>query len=74
MLNENTPSEVVIAGALRQAVSDALHDQLFVRSLAEGIVDALEGFEDKIILKRLREANNGEFASEEEVFSALKGN
>ncbi|MEQ1789099.1 MAG: hypothetical protein ABL857_01515 [Rickettsiales bacterium] len=42
MLDKNLPTQSVLDGALRQAISDVLHDPEFVRSLAESLVDALD--------------------------------
>ncbi len=74
MLEENAPSQSIInAAALKVAVSEALHHPDFIKAVAEEILDALDGFDDNIVLKRLKEAKNSGFASESEVFSALKG-
>jgi hypothetical protein len=79
MLEENMPPKHVIhaqpdfSGALREAVASAVHDPEFVRFFAEQIIDALDGFDDKTVLQRLKEAMNDEYASEAEVIAALKG-
>lgn len=72
MRSEHLPSQAIMTGVLREAVSDALHDQKFIHSLAEELADMLGGADDKIMLKALEQANDGEFVSEEEIFAALK--
>jgi hypothetical protein len=72
MLNKDLPPQPSIAGALHQAISDVFHDPEFIKSMAEKVADTLEGYDDKIILQALQKANDGEYASEEEVFSVLK--
>jgi|GEM_PF-6455142 len=75
MLNENIPlpPDLAIAGALRAAVSEVMHDPSFIHTLAEELADVLDGIEDRAILKCLQNANDGQTVSEEEILAALKG-
>lgn len=80
MLNEHLPPQSVIDGALRQAISDVLHDPEFVQSLAEKIADVLDGHalrERQIKLEEVRKAfqdgiNSGRGNEADIVFNRLE--
>lgn len=80
MLNQDLPPQSVIDNALRQAISDVLHDPEFIRSLAEKVADALDGYElqkNQIRLEEVRNEfqkglNSGRGNSVENVFDRLE--